>query len=148
MQMGELEEELEDELAALKKLILQWNPDIAKQRHFVSRQVRLLQMKSLQHKLKDWENDRAGSILTEVEAIGRFIDTTKVDEQTRSVERLARLSAFCMPVGIITGFFGMNFAFLGIPDTHGILKWRYSQWLVLVLILASVQISRYITTTV
>ena len=79
------------------------------------------------------------TLLANIETAEKFLDSSQIDAQSMSIRRLTMVSTFCLPLSIITGFFGMNFAFMGIdPDSSGILRWKHAQlflWTLLIFII-------------
>ena len=69
-------------------------------------------------------------LLENIKTAEDFISNARMDAQNRSIRTLSLISTICLPLSILTGFFGMNFGFMGIdPGTSGILRWKYAQWM-------------------
>lgn len=68
-----------------------------------------------------------------------LLDSRVSSDQYENVRRLSTISTICLPLSIITGFFGMNFAFMGIdPKSSGILRMKGAPWILLGTIALSV----------
>lgn len=85
------------------------------------------------------------AFLSSVETAEKFLDSSQIDAQSVSIRRLSLISTLCLPLGLVTGFFGMNFAFMGMePGSTGVLRWRYAPvffWTLVGAIVVAVQIA-------
>lgn len=85
------------------------------------------------------------AFLASVETAEKFLDSSQIDAQAIGIRRLSLISTLCLPLGLVTGFFGMNFAFMGMePGSTGVLRWRYAPlflWTIVGSIVVAVQIA-------
>ena len=81
-------------------------------------------------------------LLSNIETAEKFIDSSQIDRQNKSLKHLTYVSTVCLPLSIITGFFGMNFGFMGMEaGSKGILRWKHAQlllWGLIFIVLLSV----------
>lgn len=68
------------------------------------------------------------NLLENIATAKDFLVTAQREQQSTSLRLLTQISTVCLPLGILVGFFGMNFEFMGIdPGTRGILRMKHSQ---------------------
>lgn len=62
-------------------------------------------------------------LLTLIDTAQQFLDSELQSDQFKTMRRLTLVTTICLPLTIITGFFGMNFQFMGIDKgSSGILR--------------------------
>ena len=141
-------EELERQFESIDQAIVSWDASKRDRLPFYRRELRKLHRAGLQLKLDDDSRARARArlehLLRDVQIAQDFLNSLQIDEQNQSLRILSNISTVCLPLSLITGFFGMNFAWMGIdPDTRGVYRWRHAQAFVGALSLACVAVVQY-----
>ena len=78
----------------------------------------LFDQPELEDKIKE-----VNRLLDNIKTALAIIKDINLSHQTKNLRRLSQITTICLPLGLITGFFGMNFAFMGIdPGSKGILR--------------------------
>lgn len=89
--------------------------------------------------------NKVNNLLKNIELAQKIISNIQLDNQTSSIRLLTNISTICLPLSIIVGFFGMNFAFMGIDKGgSGIYRWKHSQiifWIIIILSILIFQIA-------
>ena len=78
-------------------------------------------------------------LLVLINTAREFLDSELKMDQFKTMRRLTFVSTLCLPLSIITGFFGMNFRFMGIDQgSSGMLRSRTAPYLLFSVLAASV----------
>ena len=138
--------------------ILDWDHQSASQIAKVQRRLRYVQRRALMLKLSFQDDTffhtgpgsqhsdtlaQVNDLLRNIKTASAFMSSAQQDAQSRSIQHLTNMSVVCLPLGILTGFFGMNFAWMGGPHRKGMLNWKYSHimfWLLFVGTIMAVQV--------
>ena len=65
------------------------------------------------------------ALLKLIEIASKFLNNQIKTDQLMTMRRLTLITTLCLPLSIITGFFGMNFGFMGVDKgSSGILRSR------------------------
>ena len=114
---------MEGEIQKIEKRILGFDKKtdniliVAQDLHKIQRKLITLQLSKPDEINKSW--------LKSTKLLDKYIKLIQLDEQNQNIRLLTMISTICLPLGIIVGAFGMNFAFMGIdPDTKGIFRWK------------------------
>lgn len=85
---------------------------------------------NVQRKINHFES-RTKFFTENAETIKTFTNARNVRKQEKNIDLLTIINMIFLPLGVITGYFGMNFASMGNPDVQkGILSVKSGQGLV------------------
>lgn len=148
-------EEVVRRMDALDEEILRWTDErdgnirnircLARSLHDV--RLRLLRVKLAEIEAPTQIDLKKLALLSEKADIAhKFIVQKHTDLQAGYVQLMSIITAVCLPLGVITGAFGMNFGFMGIdPRSRGVLRWKAAPAVLLGLVICSVALSLVVT---
>ena len=135
-------DEMIKEFKEIDDIILNWSYDDRKDVHTLRKRLQKVNRNVLRLKLSIEDDTIYGGksqnvnmnainiLMQNIKTARKFVDSVQLDAQSETLRHLTIITTICMPLSLITGFFGMNFAFMGIdPGTKGMLRSKYSEFM-------------------
>ena len=110
----------------LENEMINWNQNRKKKSlREITLRMHRLKRKIIELELDAIDDPVVRKLVKRVKLMTEYLKTLQLDEQTRNLRTLTFITTLGVPLSIIVGAFGMNFAFMGIdPDTKGVFRWK------------------------